>query len=252
MSLKGSTHRSSSSTGLLGTHCSLLLELSHFDLLARALHCAMNFQTERELKFSLMDDFLEEEALQVGLEAEGFSLGPQRVEVHRDVYFDTRRGHLMRAGLALRRRVIDGGAPLATLKAAGAAQGALHTRDELELPFEGEAWPREVRMKVAEVAPLISLKPIVALTTERTRYLIGRSKHLGGEEVAELSFDSVEATQQGGEMSVHFTELEVEALRADADLERIAGVLGKLLALTPSGVNKLERALALLSLGAWT
>ncbi len=207
----------------------------------------MDFQTERELKFSLMDESLEEEALQLGLETEGFSLGPQRVEVHRDLYFDTRRGHLERSGLALRRRVINGGAPLATLKAAGTARGALHVRDELELPFEGEAWPREVRMRVAEVAPLISLQPVVALTTERTRYLVGRR----GEEVAELSFDSVEAKRSGEEVSVHFAELEIEALRADADLERIAGVLGKLLALTPSGVNKLERALALLSLGAW-
>ena len=208
----------------------------------------MDFQTERELKFSLMDESLEEEALQLGLEAEGFSLGPQRVEVHRDLYFDTRRGHLERSGLALRRRVIDSGPPLATLKAAGRAQGALHIRDELELPFEGEAWPQEIRMKVAEVAPLISLQPVVELTTERTRYLVGRR----GEAVAELSFDSVEAKRLEEEVSVNFAELEIEALRSGANLERIAGVLGRLLALAPSDVNKLERSLALLSLGTWT
>ena len=208
----------------------------------------MDFQTERELKFSLMDEPPEEEALRLGLEAEGFSLGAERVEVHYDLYFDTRRGHLQRSGLALRQRMIDDAAPLATLKAAGTAQGALHVRDELELPLEGEAWPQAIRMKVAEVAPLISLQPILALATERTRYLVGRR----GEEVAELSFDSVEATQQGGEVSVHFSELEIEARRIDADLERIAAVLDGLLALTPSGVNKLERSLALLSLGTWT
>ena len=211
----------------------------------------MDFQTERELKFSLTDEPPEEEALRLGLEAEGFSLGVERVEMHYDLYFDTRRGHLQRAGLALRQRMIDDAAPLATLKAAGTAQGALHVRDELELPLEGEAWPREIRMKVAEVAPLISLQPILALATERTRYLVGRLNNLGGEEVAELSFDSVEATRQGGEVSVHFSELEIEARRANADLERIAGILDGLLALTPSGVNKLERSLALLSLGTW-
>ena len=208
----------------------------------------MDFKVERELKFSLMDEPPEEEALRLGLEAEGYSLGAERVEVHYDLYFDTRRGHLKRAGLALRQRMIDDAAPLATLKAAGTAQGALHVRDELELPLEGEAWPQAIRMKVAEVAPLISLQPILALATERTRYLIGRR----GEEVAELSFDSVEATQEGGEVSVHFSELEIEARRVDADLERIAAVLDGLLALTPSGVNKLERSLALLSLGTWT
>ena len=207
--------------------------------------------TERELKFSLMDDAPEGEALQLSLEAAGLSLGPQRVEVHHDLYFDTRRGHLKRSGLALRRRVIDGGAPLATLKAAGTAQGALHVRDEVELPFEGDAWPQEVRMKVAEVAPLISLEPVLELTTERTRYLVGRR----GREVAELSFDSVEANQPEGEVSVHFTELEIEAVHSltdVADLERVAQALEGLVALTPSGVNKLERSQALLSLGTWT
>ena len=207
----------------------------------------MAFHKERELKFSLMDDPPEEEALRSSLEAAGFSLGPQRVQTHHDLYFDTRRGHLKRSGLALRRRVIDGGAPLATLKAAGTAQGALHVRDELELPLEGEAWPQGVRMKVAEVAPLIALQPTAELTTERTRYLVGKR----GKEVAELSFDSVQAKQPGGEVSVHFSELEIEALRADADLERVAEILDGLIALTPSGVNKLERALALLSLGTW-
>ncbi len=208
----------------------------------------MDFQTERELKFSLMDEPPETEALRLSLAEEGFSLGPQRVERHDDLYFDTRREHLKRAGLALRRRVIDGGAPLATLKAAGTARGALHTRDELELPLEGEAWPQEVRMKVAEVAPLTMLQPVLALSTERTRYLVGRR----GDPFAELSFDSVVARQRGGEVSVHFSELEIEALRADADLERVAEVLDGLVALTPSGVNKLERSLALLSLGTWT
>ena len=204
--------------------------------------------TERELKFSLMDDAPEVETLRLSLEAAGLSLGPQRVEIHHDLYFDTRRGHLKRSGVALRRRVIDGQAPLATLKAAGTAQGALHVREELELPLEGDAWPQEVRMKVAEVAPLISLQPILELTTERTRYLVGRR----GAEVAELSFDRVEAKQPGGEVSVHFAELEIEALRGDtADLERIAQALGGLVALTASGVNKLERSQALLSLGTW-
>ena len=208
----------------------------------------MSSKTERELKFSLMDDPPEAEALRLALGAERFSLGPQRVETHHDRYFDTRRGHLKRSGMALRRRVIDGGAPLATFKAAGTAQGALHTREELELPLENDAWPQPIRMRVAEVAPLISLQPLLELTTERTRYLIG----WGGANVAELSFDSVEAQQPGGEVSVHFSELEIEALDADVtDLERVAEVLDKLLPLTASGVNKLERSLALLSLGAW-
>ena len=204
--------------------------------------------TERELKFSLLDDVPEVEALRLSLEAAGLSLGPQRVEVHHDRYFDTRRGHLKRSGVALRQRTIDGSAPLATLKAAGTAQGALHTREEVELPLEGDAWPQEVRMRVAEVAPLISLEPMLELTTLRTRYLVGHR----GVEIAELSFDSVEAKRPGGEMSVHFSELEIEALNGTvADLERTAQALEGLLTLTASGVNKLERSLALLSLGAW-
>ena len=208
----------------------------------------MSSKTERELKFSLMDDPPEAEALRLALESEGFSLGPQRAQAHHDRYFDTRRGHLKRSGMALRQRVIEGGAALATLKAAGTAQGALHTREELELPLEAGAWPQPIRMRVAEVAPLISLQPLLELTTLRTRYLIGQ----GGVNVAELSFDKVEAKQPGGEVSVHFSELEIEALNADiTDLERVAEVLDKLIPLTPSGVNKLERSLALLSLGAW-
>lgn len=208
--------------------------------------------TERELKFSRSDQHVPSAAeLAPALEAEGLSLGAASRVVHEDRYYDDARLSLSRAGLALRQRMAQGRV-LAALKEAGRVQGALHRRDELELPVPEDAtaqdpWPEAIAERIRTVTDPRSLKPLFRLRTERVRFPV-----LQGETpVAELAFDAVEARRTHGERSAHFDELEVEAageeeIEGDDPLERIARALETLMPLVPSSHTKLERARALL------
>lgn len=207
--------------------------------------------SERELKFSRSDERVPSSAeLAPHLEAVGLALGPATHVVQKDRYYDDARASLGRAGLALRQRMSEG-AVVATLKSAGAVEGALHEREELELPVPadasaGEPWPHEIAERVRMVTDPRTLKAIFELNTERVVFDV-----LDGEAAAaQLSFDAVRARRPGGSNSAHFDELEVEAIgEAPAELlERVAAALQEVLVLTPASHTKLERARALLML----
>lgn len=204
--------------------------------------------SERELKYSLMDDHHPSAAeLRAALQPAGFEVGqPRRID-QQDRYFDDARLSLSRAGLALRRRMGDGRI-LATLKSAGAVDGALHEREEIEAEIEERGWPAPVRERVEAVADPAGLKPVMEIDTDRLRYAVTR----GGESLAILTFDAVEARYPQSDQSVLFDELEIEAVGDTpvATLEAIAAALDGLLRLTPNANTKLDRARALLMLGA--
>ncbi|MFN2323071.1 MAG: CYTH domain-containing protein [Trueperaceae bacterium] len=154
---------------------------------------------------------------------------------------------LAAAGVALRRREAAGGT-LAALKTLGTVVGALHVRDEVEVPMEGEDWPVPVARRLAEHVALWQLRPRVEVATERTTYRVV----FEGRPVALLAFDEVRARLPGGEREALFAEAELEAL-GDVDegvLVGAAEVVERLVRLTPSAVTKLQRAEALLVLGA--
>jgi inorganic triphosphatase YgiF len=213
--------------------------------------------TETELKFSLTSDEVPSAAeLAPGFEALGLRLGPARHQVVKDRYYDDARLSLARAGLALRRRMADGEV-LATLKTLGAIQGALHRREELELPLPEDAeawnpWPAEIAERVRMVTDPRALRGTIELTTERTIVEVRD----GDAAVAVASFDDVEARRGGGERTVHWNELEIESAgglddgAAAAALERAADGFRAVLTLAPASSTKLERARALLMLGA--
>jgi len=146
---------------------------------------------------------------------------------------------------------------LVTLKWAGSVTGALHQRQELEL--ETSDWPPEVLAALPEGVAVSDLVPQLELITQRTRFLVRQracpepgsegSQGAGrrGVALAELAFDEVSAQRPGHDASVHFLEVELEALSAGADeLARLAAALQELLPLAESSVSKLERATALL------
>jgi len=203
---------------------------------------------ERELKFSLSEDhFPDRQELALVFEASSFRLEPVSSHRQRDRYFDDARRSLRRAGVALRRRTLAG-RTLATLKMGGSVSGSLHTREEIELPFEGREWPEEIRRRLSPIISLPALRRQLELTTERLRYLVKGSDR----EVALLSFDAVTASYPGSGQSVHFNEVEVEALGEATveELQAVAVLVEQLLPLTPNSSSKLERAEALLALGA--
>jgi inorganic triphosphatase YgiF len=210
---------------------------------------ARSVDTERELKFSTPGPLpVSEKELADALAREGFELGPPATVQNKDRYFDDARLSLSRAGLALRRRMSEG-AMLATLKTRGSVEGALHDREEIELPMEGREWPKQILDRVATVAVPGLLQPHTLIETRRLRYAVLRE----GRPVAVLAFDQVTARSQHGERSVGFDEVEIEAHgHVDGQtLERIATAVGELVPLTASAVTKLERVRQLLMLGDW-
>lgn len=220
--------------------------------------------TEMELKFSLMDEHVPSAAeLEGALAGVGLSLGAAQRTVNEDRYYDDPRMNLSRAGLALRRRMADG-TLLATLKTLGSVDGALHVRDELELPIAASAdawnpWPEPIAERLRSITDVRSLRGSFELTIERVRFPLLDGDRL----VATACFDDVAARRPGTERSVHWNELEIEGtdeLAAEAEgandgaaravLNRAAQALGEVLDLVPSSHTKLERARALLMLGA--
>jgi inorganic triphosphatase YgiF len=201
--------------------------------------------TERELKFSLIDDVPSQEELRVVFKQAGFELVSQGTQKHFDVYFDDAEGSLRRAGIALRKRRA-GGKALATLKANAKVSGELHEREELEELMLGNAWPDEIFKRVQEVIDPWNVKERLELDTKRSRYLVRRKGH----DLAILSFDAVTANYPKVSDNASFEEVEIEALNDSSEqtLREIAEVLEQLIKLTPNSVNKLERAEALLSL----
>jgi inorganic triphosphatase YgiF len=201
--------------------------------------------TERELKFSLIDDVPTAEELQTLFKQAGYELASQGTQKHFDVYFDDERDNLRNAGMALRKRRA-GGKALATLKANAKVLGDLHEREEIEEVMFGSNWPDEIFKRIQEVTDPWGVKERLELATLRTRYLVKRT----GQELAILSFDAVTANQPGIFDTASFEEVEIEAVGnvGEEDLRKIADVLDRLVKLTPNSANKLERAEALLSL----
>lgn len=203
---------------------------------------------ERELKFSLLEDqFPSFEELAPVFTAAGYSLSPAETVEQHDRYYDDAERTLNSYGLALRKRKVNG-RTLATLKRSGSVSGALHEREEVEVPFVGNDWPGAVFRPLSTLVDPADLRSRLDLTTQRTNHRVARA----GKDLATLSFDTVRAEYPGGAQSVHFTEAEIEALgETNADeLQTIADLVDTVIRLTPNAVDKLARAEALLSLGA--
>ena len=205
--------------------------------------------SERELKFSTQRDGAPTDAeLGAALSSAGFDLGPVAHVHNKDRYFDDARLSLSRAGLALRRRMTEG-QMLATLKTRGLVQGALHDREETELPMDGRAWPKPILDRIAAVTSPDLVKSHTVIETERVRYAVLEE----GRTAALLAFDSVTARSQNGERSVSFDEVEIEAHGSTESetLERIAAAVDQVVTLTPNSTTKLERVRQLLMFGDW-
>lgn len=202
--------------------------------------------TEIEYKFSVMETRVPpEEELAYPLGQRDLVLHAPEVRQQHDVYFDTHRRHLRQAGIAFRERTFSG-QRFAAIKAAGIAVNGLHRREELELPMSGDTWPEAICRELTAFTALVRLKPVLKLDTERIVYRVSRRE----EPLAEIAFDAVSAQYPGKDSSAHFNEVEVEALAGASKeaLQAVVDALAEVLTLVPSGVNKLERAEALLSL----
>ena len=208
--------------------------------------------TEIEAKFVIPDSRVSRR-LKLLRRLGGFTLGERTVSRVLDTYLDTKDRSLVAAGLACRVRRQGDGRLLLTVKEMGAASGAVHRREELELllpagEFDSKrvvaarAWPESpVRTRVLEV---VGRKRLVRLATIRQRRMV-RPVAQDGHTVALLSLDDVQVRAGGAVERFSGIEIELAGLGGDGDLERLATCLEQDWGLRPDVRSKLERALAL-------
>jgi CHAD domain-containing protein len=183
----------------------------------------------------------------------GFRLGDRRVLRVLDTYLDTKDRSLLTAGVACRVRRQDDGQVWLTLKEMGVAKGAIHRREELELPlpadgsgsrgmFAVRGWPEgPVRSRVLQ---MVGRKRLIRLATVRQRRTI-RPVAQDGHTVALLSLDDVQVRAGGGVERFSEVEVELTGGGGDGDLNRLATNLEREWGLRPETRSKLERAVAL-------
>jgi CHAD domain-containing protein len=183
----------------------------------------------------------------------GFRLGERKVLRVLDTYLDTKDRLLMGAGVACRVRRQDDGQVWLTLKEMGAAKGAVHRREELELllpadesgsrgAFPVRGWPESpVRARVLQV---VGRKRLIRLATVRQRRTI-RPVAQDGHTVALLSLDEVQVRAGGAVERFAEVEVELTGRGANGGLNRLASCLEREWGLRPETRSKLERAVAL-------
>ena len=241
---------------------------------------------ERERKFSSPEGHVPSRAeLALALEPTAFSVEAGRVVRQHDTYFDDARGSLRAAGWALRLRRVAG-RTVATAKSAGRVAGAVHEREEIELevPDDAPTWPAEIVRALPTWVDPVAMVPVVLLDTARIAFTLrsdaGAVVELVFDEVrCRLPADDEGSDGNGAasperaegtpsddaertvdtdappgaarpftpEALFHEVEIEAKAGATDDDLTVVADTLAAILTLTPSSVNKLERALALLA-----
>ena len=246
---------------------------------------------ERELKFSTTEEHVPSLAeLRQALGSSDLELPSMSIRRHIDSYYDDAHSSLQRAGWALRKRrsrgvssertpsatgagtgsgSTDGSASrtVAALKGAAQLDGALHSRQEIEVELDAgrepsdPGWPAAILAALPPAVDPRLLRELVELRVRRVVVPVMRA----GFAVAELSFDEVVCSVPDSgnpsaagatlEETPHFTfhEVEIEALDDDSDgttslatLEEVAAAVMESLPLVQSSTSKVQRATTLL------
>ena len=202
--------------------------------------------SEPLLKFSLLEETFPSFAdLKLAFESAGYRLSQKDTHQQHDRYYDDAAKTLRQQGLVLRRRTVNA-QTLATLKRYSADDDAVESA-ELEMSLTGGQWPGSISRRVSLVTDPANLRSVLDINTHRAQYSVQKN----GLDSALLSFDEVSAGYPQSEQRVHFNNAELEAVTADTEtLRDIADLLDSIVRLSPNSVDGLERAEALLSLGA--
>ncbi|PMS34765.1 CYTH domain-containing protein [Trinickia symbiotica] len=165
-----------------------------------------------------------------------------------NVYFDTPALALTQAKIALRlRRTPDGW--LQTLKAAGRAEGGLHSRHEWEVPVAGEALEVDSLAAACDDAQALAVlrraapELIPLFRTSFTRRLWRLAVAGGARIEAAIDRGEVTADVNGEVRRAPISEIELELLHGDESaLHALAADLSsKVPGLAPEDVNKAQR-----------
>jgi CHAD domain-containing protein len=206
---------------------------------------------EIEAKFIVPDENTFQR-LQAAGDLAGYELTASRVKTVHDTYLDAAGRPVLAAGYACRQREQDEGA-LVTLKGLGAAEDAIHRREELEVLLAASTPPAEwpaspVRDRVQQLIGDASLMPLFELRQVRdVRSLsTGQRDGLEGRVVAEWSLDQVSVVAGGQEQAYFELEVELTGQGTEDDLATIVACLQDEWGLKPEPRSKFERGLTLL------
>lgn len=169
----------------------------------------------------------------------GYRVGRPAPNLRRERYYDGPGGELRRRGLRLRRSSQDG-----TVRAALEREEGVSA---LELEADAAGWPQAIARRLAELAAPETLRPWLELACHAEVYELARAATA----LARLSFVRIEAGYPEGAQRVIFGEVELDASgAAEAERRALRALLLDALPLVPEPPDRLERAEALLLLGA--
>lgn len=166
---------------------------------------------------------------------------------HQDVYLDDDRRTLSRHGVGLRLRRSRRGS-LLCCKNEGERKGAMFVRDELELPWNGEApgtadeLPEPLRDLVEPFVLRRRLAPLVTLEVQRDHRELADGEH----DLGELLYDRVAARADGREAT--FAEIELEVRDDLPACEMLADRLQRTFGLQVATADKPRHAAHLLGI----
>ena len=163
-------------------------------------------------------------------------------------YFDTSDKMLSQNDIAFRVR-IEGSRAIASLKWNGKTDGALHTREEINVPIDGEAClmnPNVTLFKESDIGikliELVGDKPLVNVM--ESGFLRRRLRVDTENSIIEVSIDVGEITTDSG--SVPICELELELFSGNQeDLLKLGNKLAERYSLVPEVRSKYARGLML-------
>ena len=200
---------------------------------------------EQEAKYRLLDQVKPKHIEH--MDWQEYTLGERVSKQLCDTILDTADRRLSAQKHSLRVRQ-DGDNYLLTLKTAGELVGAIHSRQEIEVPIRAEhvqqraSWPEAIGGPIEELISGAELQPILEIRNKRRVWLVQKQ----GLEVAELALDR--GTIYAGERSLEFHELEIERKGHGSleDIEALAAFLSTTLPMQPEKLSKRERGSMLL------
>ena len=208
---------------------------------------------EIELKVTLGDPD-DAELIVAYLASLGYTITPGKTVRNEDLYMDTFEWTLLKNGLALRLRTVDG-KRFYTLKSIGKMTDGLADRFELEVPVRREVRDptlvpvKKVRSRVLPVIHPRRLIEQLLVRMERATYDLRKGK---GTRI-ELAFDTASFQARGfnrKRTAPRLHELEAELIEGDPEeLARIKGFVTERFACRPSEKSKLETAMDRLKIG---
>jgi inorganic triphosphatase YgiF len=173
-----------------------------------------------------------------------YSLSEAKIQLNKDIFFDTENRAIMASGYYLRvRKAYGEDGSWITIKSLGGFEGGTHRREEYVsfLP-EGDSVPEcpdlQIRDMIFELTAGLDLFPLLSLKQKR----VIRQAKMGKKLIAEIYLDRVKLKSEGREKHYNEFEVELKSEGSSEDLETVRCFLLKHYNLIESPFSKFERA----------